>query len=142
MKQAYIAPHTAALEKLLASDYSGPLVMLNMLNFRDKADYSAVPELAPEKPVSGEAAYGLYIKAAAPLLAKHKGELLLSGEALHFLIGPENQDWDKVLLIKQNSAKDFLAFIQDPEYLKIVGHRQAALADSRLLPIKADALIK
>lgn len=140
MKQPYLAPHPAALEKLLADGHKGPLVMLNMLNFREQADYSAVPELAPEKPVSGEQAYGLYIKAVAPLLAKHKGELLLAGSALHFLIGPENQHWDKVLLIKQNSAADFLAFIQDPDYLKIVGHRQAALADSRLLPIKADHL--
>lgn len=138
MKQTYIAPHIAALERLAGEEHQGPLLMLNMLHFRDVADYSAIPELAPEQPIPGKQAYGLYMQAVSPLLKKHKGELLLAGEALYFLIGPENQHWDKIMLIKQNSAADFLAFIRDPHYLSIVGHRQAALADSRLLPIKAD----
>lgn len=39
------------------------------------------------------------------------------------------------MMIRQNSVQDFLAFASNPEYLKIIGHRTAALEDSRLLPL-------
>jgi hypothetical protein len=38
-------------------------------------------------------------------------------------------------LIRQNSQADFLAFAQNIEYLAGIGHRTAAIKDSRLLPI-------
>jgi hypothetical protein len=40
-----------------------------------------------------------------------------------------------VLLIRQSSLEAFFAFASDPEYLAGVGHRTAALEDSRLLPL-------
>jgi len=41
---------------LFARGISGEVVMLNMLRFRDVADYSESPELAPDTPISGAAA--------------------------------------------------------------------------------------
>jgi hypothetical protein len=43
-------------------------------------------------------------------------------------------------LIKQASFSDFMAMFNDPEYQLPIGHRHAALQNSRLLPIKADFL--
>ncbi|MEO6303022.1 MAG: DUF1330 domain-containing protein, partial [Bacteroidia bacterium] len=40
--------------------------------------------------------------------------------------------------IRQNSVADFIAFASDKEYLKGIGHRTAALEDSRLLPLVED----
>ena len=57
------------------------------------------------------------------------------GEGGAFLIGPPNERWDAVLLIKQTSVNSFLAFESNQEYMKGIGHRTAALEDSRLLPI-------
>ena len=34
----------------------GPVVMLNMLRFREIADYTDYPELSPKAPISGEQA--------------------------------------------------------------------------------------
>jgi hypothetical protein len=52
-----------------------------------------------------------------------------------FLIEPTNEHWDIVLLIRQNSVDSFLAFESNHDYMKDIGHRTAALEDSRLLPL-------
>ncbi|MBK5210550.1 MAG: hypothetical protein JJE44_13765, partial [Flavobacteriaceae bacterium] len=52
-----------------------------------------------------------------------------------YLIGPTEEYWDTVLLIKQNNVETFLNFESNQDYLKGIGHRTAALEDSRLLPI-------
>lgn len=39
------------------------------------------------------------------------------------------------MLISQSSVEEFLAFASDEGYLAGIGHRNAALEDSRLLPI-------
>jgi hypothetical protein len=39
------------------------------------------------------------------------------------------------MLITQSSVNDFFAFASDEAYMAGVGHRTAALEDSRLLPI-------
>ena len=51
-----------------------------------------------------------------------------------YLIGPPEERWDLVMLVRQNSISDFMAFTSNPAYLAGLGHRTAALADSRLLP--------
>ena len=40
------------------------------------------------------------------------------------------------MLVRQASAAAFLSFAQDAAYLAGLGHRTAALEDSRLLPLK------
>lgn len=109
--------------------------MLNLLRYREVADYSAHPDLAPESPVSGREAYAIYAAHTLPMLRAAGGEVLFTGSALPFLIGPADERWDAVLLVRHRSAQDFLTFARNEEYLKGVGHRTAALADSRLLPI-------
>ena len=113
----------------------GSVVMLTLLRFREIADYSATPEIIPNEPISGKRAYQLYIEHTLPFLTKSGGEILFMGEGGNFLIGPINERWDRVLLIKQNSVNSFLAFESDKDYMKGIGHRTAALSDSRLLPI-------
>ena len=110
--------------------------MLNLLKFREVADYSASPELAPLEAVSGKQAYQRYMKHTTPFLQEAGGELLYAGEGGSFLIGPEGEGWDMVLLVKHRNATTFISFAQNEGYLKGIGHRTAALADSRLLPMK------
>lgn len=109
--------------------------MLNLLRFREIADYSETPELAPSERISGEMAYQLYIQHTLPLLERSGGTILFMGKGGEFLIGPPNERWDAVLMIRQESVESFMAFAQDVEYLIGIGHRTAALEDSRLLPI-------
>ena len=135
MDEKYLMPTQDAGRTFIMRQIKGPVVMLNLIRFRKIADYSATPELMPKVPISGEQAYQLYIEHTLPFLTESGGEILFMGKGGAFLIGPPNERWDAVLLIGQNSADSFLAFEANQEYMKGIGHRTAALEDSRLLPI-------
>jgi len=135
MDEKYLMPAQYAGRTFIMRQIKGPVVMLNLIRFRKIADYSATPELMPKVPISGEQAYQLYIEHTLPFLTESGGEILFMGEGGAFLIGPPNERWDAVLLIRQNSADSFLAFEANQEYMKGIGHRTAALEDSRLLPV-------
>jgi hypothetical protein len=114
---------------------AGSVVMLNLLRFRARADYSATPHLAPPEAIDGATAYQRYIEHTLPLLRKSGGDVMFFGRGGAFLIGPPAERWDAALLVRQRSVADFIAFASDKEYLAGVGHRTAALEDSRLLPL-------
>jgi hypothetical protein len=88
--QTYIEPIHEAGRALFKRGIKGPLVMLNLLRFREIADYSATPALAPDSSISGADAFKLYIAHTLPFLKESGGELLFLGEGGQFLIGPEN----------------------------------------------------
>lgn len=135
MDEKYLMPTQEAGRKFVMRQIQGSIVMLNLLRFRDIADYSDSPELMPKEPISGKQAYQRYIEHTLPFLTKSGGEILFMGEGGDFLIGPTTERWDVVLLVKQNSVNSFIAFESDKDYMKGIGHRTAALSDSRLLPI-------
>lgn len=113
----------------------GPVVMLNLLRFRQRADYSHAPDLEPAGGSTGHEAYERYVCDMLPLLEASGGAVLFSGTAGSFLIGPTGESWDHVLLVRQASKAAFLAFASDPEAQRVTAHRTAAISDSRLLPI-------
>ncbi len=131
----YLEPTEETAAALIARQLEGPVTMLNMLRFREVADYSANPELAPDEPISGAEAYRRYAEHTMPFLIESGGEAILAGEAGRFFIGPSDERWDHVLLVRQRSLDDFFVFASNPGYLAGLGHRTAALEDSRLLPI-------
>ena len=131
----YLEPTQEAGRALFMRNISGPVVMLNLLRFRQIADYSASPQLAPPSPISGEAAYQLYMEHTLPHLQKSGGDVVFFGRGGPFLIGPTDEHWDAALLVRQSSVAAFVAFASNPEYLTGMGHRVAALEDSRLLPL-------
>ena len=138
MAVPFFDPTQESAERLIARELDGPITMLNLLRFREIADYSADPDLEPDEPISGDQAYRLYAEHTMPYLVESGGEVVLDGVAEHFFIGPSDERWDRVLLVRQRSLDDFFAFASNPGYLAGLGHRTAALEDSRLLPITAD----
>jgi uncharacterized protein (DUF1330 family) len=133
--KTYLEPSLAAAIGLIRRDIAGEVIMLNLLRFRDVADYSSCPEIAPAEPISGVDAYDRYIAEVMPHLRASGGDMLLSGEGGSLLIGPEDERWDRVLLLRQRSVAAFMAFAANPVYLACLGHRTAAVEDSRLLPL-------
>lgn len=128
-------PTKEAGRNFIRKQIEGSIVMLNLLRFRETADYSATPELMPKQSITGKAAYQIYIEHTLPFLIESGGEVILMGEGGAFLIGPTDEHWDAVLLIRQKSVNTFLAFESNTDYMKGIGHRTAALDDSRLLPL-------
>ncbi|RCS28520.1 DUF1330 domain-containing protein [Polaribacter sp. WD7] len=112
----------------------GKIVMLNLLKFHIEADYTNSEELKPKSKISGEEAYNLYMENTLPELKNIGSEIIYYGKSTNFLIGPDSENWDAVLLMKHKSVEKFMAFSQSKVYLNNVGHRMAGLADSRLLP--------
>jgi uncharacterized protein (DUF1330 family) len=131
----YVDPNRDSFRAWMAGDLTAPVVMLNLLRFRDQADYSGAPELALAGPATGAQAYRAYMAAAGPLIQSCGAEVVFSGEAGPTLIGPADEAWDLVLLVRYPSGADFLAFTSSEAYLAVKGHRTAALADSRLVPM-------
>jgi len=106
--------------------------MLNLLRFREWADYSTLPELAPLERISGRAAYDRYVRHTLPFLIASGGSVDFFGTGGPVFVGPEDERWDLVMVIRQSSVHDFFAFASNQDYLAGVGHRTAALEDSRL----------
>ena len=133
--RTYLEPTQESGRAFFTRSIPGSVVMLNLLRFRPIADYSAAPELAPASPITGEAAYRLYMEHTLPHLEASGGEVLFFGQGGEFLIGPSNERWDAAMLVRQSSVASFLEFASNPNYRSGIGHRLAALEDSRLLPL-------
>jgi len=131
----YLSPTSEQGRAFITRGISGSVMMLNLLRFRPTADYSATPALAPNSPISGEEAYRLYTEHTLPYLQASGGEVVFFGRGGNFLIGPTNERWDAALLVRQSSVAAFMAFATNQGYLSGIGHRTAALEDSRLLPL-------
>lgn len=113
----------------------GKVVMLNLLKFKAKANYMNLESIAPDSEITGEEAYQRYMESTLPELKKVGSRIIFYGNSKSFLIGPDAEKWDAVLLVEHQSVTKFMEFAQDKDYLNIAGHRTAALEDSRLLPI-------
>lgn len=133
--QTYLEPTPESGRAFFSRPITGPVVMINFLKFKEVADYSSHPQLAPAGSISGRDAYQRYVDHTLPFLQASGGEIIFWGSAKEFLIGPRDERWDAVMLVRQSSSAAFLAFASNPECMAGIGHRIAALEDSRLLPV-------
>ena len=125
-----IQPSEQQLQAFLAGADDGPIVMINLLRYREQAEY---PEGSSEAPCTGAEAYGRYSDAVMPLLAGAGGRPIWIGLARNTLIAPEGEAWDNAILVEYPTRKAFIDMTSSPEYQAVAHHRTAALADSRLI---------
>ncbi len=123
-----IEPTPEQFERLAASDDDAPVVMINLLRFKDRADGIDAADA-----ISGAEAYARYGAAVLPHLKRVGGRILMALATTESVIGPFDGEWDMVIAAEYPSRKAFLEMTSDPDYLAIHGHRSAALADSRLI---------
>jgi uncharacterized protein (DUF1330 family) len=124
--KAFIAPEEDQIRKLADRGDSGPIVMLNLIRFRDRA-------LEPAEGMTGAEAYGKYSVEVQPLLEGVGGRVLAAARCEEGIIGPADPEWDMVLMVEYPNAAAFLRMIGSPDYLEAHRYRAAALADSRLV---------
>ena len=130
MAEPAIDPNAEQIARLTASADTGPIVMVNLLRFKERAD-------GIDAGVSGAEAYGRYGAAVAPLLEKAGGRVLSTVVCEDSIIGPGEREWDMVILVEYPSREAFLGMVSDPDYQAVVPHRTAGLADSRLILSKS-----
>lgn len=113
---------------------AGPIVMINLLRFREEAAY---PDGFDAEPCSGREAYARYGAVTGQLIGKHGGRPIFAGQVALATIAPDGEDWDDAILVEYPSVAAFREMIESPEYLAVSPHRTAALVDARLLATTA-----
>lgn len=134
----FIDPTRDAFAEFLGLPRKGVIQMLNLLRFRAQAAYPADHPNADDG-LTGAEAYRLYGKTAGPVLKRVGGRQLWLARPEFTLIGPESERWDMAFVAEYPSPDAFAAMIRDPEYREAVKHRQAAVADSRLVRMEPSA---
>jgi hypothetical protein len=135
VRPMHLEPSDENARRFFERQIDGPVTMLNLLRFREQADYTEFPHLASPEPISGSEAYDRYVRHTIPFLTASGGSIEFFGRGGHNFVGPGDERWDLVMLVRQSSVDDFLALASNDEYLAGIGHRTAAVEDSRLLPI-------
>jgi len=102
---------------------SGPVVMINMLRFKEQTSDGE----------SGEAAYARYMKEAAVFIEIVGGRLLWSGQADQWIVGGPEDRWDKVMLVEYPSRKAFTSMLEISEFQEALKIRSAALEETVLI---------
>ncbi len=125
-----LTPTASQVERLAAVESDEPVIMLNLLRFKERAD-------GIDEGVSGREAYARYGEGTAPFLAAVGGRVLSAVAAQQVVIGPEQDEWDVALLVEYPSREAFLRMASNPDYLAVHAHREAALEDSRLIACAA-----
>jgi uncharacterized protein (DUF1330 family) len=119
-------PTPEQFQAMATSTDTGRFVMLNLLKFKDQAD-------GVDEGVSGAEAYARYSIATEPFLRGIGGRLLYAIRSMQSVVGPEESEWDLILLVEYPSRAKFIEMAMNPEYQKVHAHREAALADSRII---------
>ena len=107
-----------------------PIHMLNLVRLRDRAAYPDGHE------ATGREAYQAYSRESGPVFRRLGGRQVWIGRPELTLIGPEDERWDIAFIAEYPSGAAFVAMIRDPVYREAVKHRQAAVADSRLIRMR------
>jgi uncharacterized protein (DUF1330 family) len=105
----------------------GPIHMLNMIRFRERAAYDDGREM------SGAHAYKTYVKETEPIFTRVGGRQFWIGRFDLMVIGPEDERWDLIFIAEYPSSAAFLEMVRDPAYQEAAKHRTAAVEDSRLI---------
>lgn len=131
-QEVYIDPSRANFDRFKALPRDTPVHMLNLIRFKPRATYPEGHPLA-EKGLTGEEAYREYMRTILPVLERAAGHIVWAGGFEAMVTGPAEWDWDETFVMAYPDAGAFLSMLKDPDYAPVVVHRQAAVADSRLV---------
>lgn len=101
----------------------GPIVMVNLLKFREHAAY----EDGSDRHLSGRDAYQRYAAAVGRLIRTYGGRFLFAGDVTYLMIGQADEMWDEVALAEYPNRAAFMAMIAAPEFQAASHHREAGL---------------
>lgn len=123
----FIDPTKEAFALFRGLERTGPVHMLNLVRFRRHATYE------DGTIATGAEAYANYARESGPVFERLGGRQVWAGTPELMLIGPDSEAWDLAFIAEYPNKDAFVAMVRDPEYRKAVRHRQAAVADSRLI---------
>lgn len=123
----YVDPDSERFAAFRALEHKGPVQMLNLIRYRQRAAYEDGRE------ATGREAYAAYSRASLPVFKRVGGRQVWIAFPELLLIGPANERWDIAFVAEYPSGTAFVEMVRDPEYREAVKHRTAAVENSRLL---------
>jgi uncharacterized protein (DUF1330 family) len=125
MTEAHITePDAGQLAAFRAADQDEAVMMVNLLKFREWADYGP-GSVEPKR--TGRDAYGEYAKVAMQKIGENGGHLSFVSERQQLFVGSEDQDWDVVAIVYYPSRAAYLKGFDSTEYQAAIKHRFAGL---------------
>ena len=129
---SFVNPTREQFKAIFDLPLDRPAMMINLLKFREVAGYGDDDPEAGEQ-LSGAEAYARYSREATPIFEAVGGSQAWIGTPELVLIGPEEERWDLAFVARYPTAQAFVDMLKNPDYQKAVRHRNAAVADSRLI---------
>ncbi len=119
-----VMPDEEQMKGFLEPDDGKPIYMLNLLKYKDNAEYHD----GRETNLSGREAYHLYVEGVKKCLAKVGGEMTFSSTVRRLSIGSVDELWDEVAIAMYPNRTAMMQMMQLPEMAEIGLHRKAGLA--------------
>ena len=114
----------AQLAELMQPGPDGPIYMVNLLKFKEHAEY----EDGRATDLSGPDAYALYAAAVTAMVAQHGGRIVFAGAVSWLMLGQSDDMWDQVAIVEYPNRAALVAMSSSAEYAEISVHRTAGLA--------------
>ncbi len=128
----YVDPSRENWQRFKDLPRDRPIHMLNLIKFRDLADY---PEGHPNhgQGLTGREAYDIYRAGFQRLVANDGAAMVWEAPMECVVTGPDGE-WDEAFVMGYPNSGLFMAMVRNEEYIRdVVPHRTAAVADSRLI---------
>jgi uncharacterized protein (DUF1330 family) len=129
----------AEVAALAGSHADGPVVMLNLNRYHERAAYEGEVPCGASSDVTGHEAYMRYGVVAGAVLARVGGRILWHTESKRTVIGDETDRYDEVIAVWYPSLAAFAALATDPELLAARAHRIAGLECAALICCESGA---
>ncbi len=125
-----------AMMDFFGAEEDGPFVMVNLLKFKEKAEY---PD-GSDADLSGAEAYARYGAAVGKCIADVGATPGFAGSVTGLMLGEVEENWDMVALVEYPSLEAMKTMVMSQEYQKIAVHRIAGLAGQLNIKTKPGAL--
>ena len=119
-----VMPNEKQMEEFLEEGNDEPIFMVNLLKFKEKAEY---PDKR-ETDLSGREAYAIYGAEVVRHLEKVGGKPIFGSDVIRLMLGEVEELWDQVAIAMYPNRKAMLKMISDPDYIESAQHRVAGLA--------------
>ena len=112
------------IKEMMEPGPEGPIYMVNLLKFKDKAEY----EDGRETDLTGRQAYQRYGAAVSRIIQDYGGEITFAADVTFLSLGQVEELWDEVAIAKYPNRGALLAMSSSPEWQEAAVHRSAGLA--------------
>ncbi|MBO6563285.1 MAG: DUF1330 domain-containing protein [Pseudomonadales bacterium] len=118
-----LIPNDEQMKGFLEPGQEGPIYMLNLLKYKEKAEYAD----GRETEMTGAEAYSIYAAEVVAHLAKVGAVATFSAAVERLMLGEVEDLWDTAAIAMYPSRAAMLTMISDPDYQASAVHREAGL---------------